>query len=418
MRALLSSVGLALTIVCSAICFAPAATSADRAVLAALQRAAAPVAGHTAVLRRVAADDELDVVLALANQQPFEAAPGAHPWWGTKSRLGLFLQSRRDSGRVYRLAVAAGPNDDCSIAIEQMTAHELVLSCTGEKWATYDNWKFVYDPHAKALVKQFTYAPFHCEGVLRGPRGPRFPMNDGRRSLLVGVGVDGAWQITAAPESAPPAQAAAFGPGGRFRLSKEKNQFGEEFPVIVEGSDGARRRYPLPQSGERAWREARPDDVASRAQLNPAEENEQIGPLQPEGDRLWFGKTFYNSEGSTGVGGFGYFDFAGRKYRLYSPPEIWRWSVSAILVEPGAVWLGLFRRGEYGDIAGGLLRWDRATEQARLFQAASIVTSIGRGGEALYMGARDGLLVLRDERIVSYFVDRTTTGRYRVVPRR
>jgi hypothetical protein len=243
-------------------------------------------------------------------------------------------------------------------------------------------------------------------------------MNNGQRSLLVDVGPEGDWLVTAGPENAPPAQAAAFGPGGRFRLSKEKNQFGSEFPVIVEGPAGSERRYPLPQSDKRTWREARPDDAANPAQLNPAEENEQIGPVQPEGGRLWFGKTFYNSEGATGVGGFGYFDFAGRKYRLDSPPEIWRWSVSAILVEPGAVWLGLFRRGEYGDTAGGLLRWDRATEQARLFPAASIVTSIGRRGEALYLGATDGLLVLRDDRIESYFIDRTTTGRYRVVPRR
>ena len=392
--------------------------SADRAILTALGRAAAPVAGHAAVIRRVAADHELDVVLALVNPQPFESAASGQYWWGTQSRLGLFLQSRQDPGRVYRLAVAPGPNDDCSMGVERMTPEDLVLSCTGEKWATYDNQKFVYDPHAKALVKQFSYAPFHCDGVLRGVRGPRFLMNDGQRALLVDVGPKGDWLVTAAPESAPPAQAHTFGPRGRFRLSKQKNQFGSEFPVIVEGPAGSEHRYPLPQSDEPTWREARPDDALNHAQLNSAEENEQIGPVQPEADRLWFGKTFYNSEGATGVGGFGAFDFASRKYRLYSPPEIWRWSASAILVEPGAVWLGLFRRGEYGDTAGGLLRWDRATEQARLFPALSIVTSIGRRGEVLYMGAADGLLVLRDDRIESYFIDRTTTGRYRVVPRR
>jgi hypothetical protein len=304
------------------------------------------------------------------------------------------------------------------MAIERMTAEDLVLSCTGEKWATYDNQKFLYDAHAKALVTQFSYAPFHCAGVFRGPHGPRFLMNDGRRNLLVAVGAAGEWLVTAGSDSARPAQADTFGPGGRFRIAKEKNQFGDEFPVIVEGPAGSARRYPLPQSDESTWREARPDDVASRAQLNPAEENEQIGPRQAECDRLWLGKTFYNSEGSTGVGGFGYFDFAGRNYRLYSPPEIRRWSVSAILVEAEAVWLALFRRGEYGDAAGGLLRWDRATGQARLFPAVSIVTAIGRRGETLYMGAADGLLVLRDGRIESYFIDRTTSGRYRVVPRR
>jgi len=389
---------------------APAATPADQAVLTALRRAAP--AGQAAVIRRMPAGDELDLVLALASPDPFAAPPGRY-WWNTKDRVGLFLQSRADSGRVYRLAVEPGPNDDCSIAIERMTREELVLSCIGEKWATYDNRKFIYDVRAKALVKQFAYAPFHAAGLVRGPRGPRFLMNNGQRDLLVTVSAEGTWQVWAAPQETPPKPAEVFGPGGRFQLVPEKNRFGEDFPVIAEGE----RRYKLPQSDFETWRAARPDYVGSRPQLNPDEENEQMGPRQAETDRLWFGKTFYDGEGWTGVGGFGYFDCATRAFRLFSPPEIQRWSVSTILVEPEAIWLGLYRRGEYGDTAGGLLRWDRRAEQARRFAAASIVTSIARRGEVLYMGAHDGLLVLRDDRIASFFVDRTSGGSYGVVPR-
>jgi hypothetical protein len=47
------------------------------------------------------------------------------------------------------------------------------------------------------------------------------------------------------------------------------------------------------------------------------------------------------------------------QYRIIAPPEIYAWSVSAILVEPDSVWLALYRRGEYGNYPGGLLRWDR-----------------------------------------------------------
>ena len=74
---------------------------------------------------------------------------------------------------MYRLAVAPGPNDDCSMGVERITPEDLVLSCTGEKWATYDNQKFVYDPHAKALVKQFPTRPSIATECFRR-RGPRF----------------------------------------------------------------------------------------------------------------------------------------------------------------------------------------------------------------------------------------------------
>jgi hypothetical protein len=242
-------------------------------------------------------------------------------------------------------------------------------------------------------------------------------MNNGQRDLLVTVSTADEWQVWAAPQDTPPKPAEAFGPGGRFRLSRDKNRFGSEFPAIVEVSGGGERRYELPQSGFETWRAARPDYVGSRPQLDPDEKNEQVGPHQVLNDRLWFGKTFYDGEGATGVGGFGYFDSANRAFRLFSPPEIQRWSVSAILVEPDAAWLGLVHHGEYGDIPGGLLRWEWQTERVRTFAATSIVTSIARRGDALYMGANDGLLVLGGDKLSSFFIDRTSGGSYRVAPR-
>jgi hypothetical protein len=51
--------------------------------------------------------------------------------------------------------------------------------------------------------------------------------------------------------------------------------------------------------------------------------------VQPEGDKLWFGKTFYDGEGNSGVGGFGYFDTADRQYYLFTPPEVVDCAISA-----------------------------------------------------------------------------------------
>ena len=159
---------------------------ADGAVIAALRRAA-PALPNAAIIRRMAVDDQLDLVVALASRQPQSARMGGRYWWSLQDRLGLFLQARSDPARVDRLALEAGPNDDCATRIERITAQELVLSCIGEKWATYDNRKFVYDIRAKAMVSYFSYPPYWTAQVLRDAGGPHFVMANNQQLLLVDV---------------------------------------------------------------------------------------------------------------------------------------------------------------------------------------------------------------------------------------
>jgi hypothetical protein len=416
-------------------------TVADGAVIAALRRAA-PAMPNAVVVRRMPADDRLDLILALASHQPQGVDAEGRYAWSLQDRLGLFLQSRSDPGRVYRLAIEAGPNDDCATRIERMTAQELVLSCIGEKWSTYDNRKFVYDIRAKAALSYFSYPPYWTAQVLRGRGGPHFVMANNQQLLLVDVDrVTGVLHVAPAAEArrvlsqipmeestvgdrtlhtpVPPLDSVAgFGPGQRFRQSREKNKYGSEYTVIVERPGPNQKSYPLAQSDLLTWQQARPDDAKSFLRPDQAEMNEEIGPHQLEGGRLWFGKSFYNSEGSTGIGGFGYFDAATAAYRLYSPPQIQRWSVSAILVEANSVWLALYRRGEYGNSSGGLLRWDRETAQVRSFAIPDTVTHIATGpGDVVYLGATDGIVVIHGDQITSYFIDRTAGGRYMVAAR-
>jgi len=310
------------------------------------------------------------------------------------------------------LAIEPGPNDDCSTRVERFTTQELVLRCEGEKWATYDNQKFEYDVRARKLVSHFSYAPFSAERVLPGPRFVMAdPISAKDRRLVVDIDTaSGEPDVTTAAEPALQESEEGF---GRFHLSRQKNRYGSEYPVIV--GDG--KTYPLPQTDTQTWQNARPDDAKSYLHPDQAEMNEQIGPHQMDGGQFWFGKTFYNSEGLTGVGGFGYFDTTGASYHLFAVPEIAAWSVSAVLVEPDCVWLALYRRGEYGNYPGGMLRWDRRTSAVQHWDVSWTGTSIARAGDAIYMGATDGIVALRGDRITSYFVDRSAAGQYRMAAR-
>jgi hypothetical protein len=404
--------------------FASAAglTPADHAILD-LVRRTTPALREAAIMKRLALNDRFDLVLAIASPAKIYITGHGEYVWSSQNCIGLFMQERMDASRIFRLATEPGPNDDCYTRVEHMTAQDLVLSCVGEKWSTYDNQKFIYDIRAKALIKHLSYAPFRAARVVQGRRGPQFVMSDTQRQLVVEVdSVTGVPRVVPASERSigtpapPPDPVAEFGPGKEFRLLQKANQYGSAFPVIVERRGQRETLFALPQSDLRTWRQARPDDAKSGLVPNAAEMNEQIGPHQLEGDRLWFGKTFYNGEGSTGVGGFGYFDTLTRSWHIYSPPAIRQWSVSAILVEPDFIWLALYRRGEFGDNPGPLLRFHRTTEQVDVFNTGLTVTHMAVCGDALCI-AGNGLAVLKDGELRTYFVDKTSSGDYRMAAR-
>jgi len=413
----------------------------DRAIVRVMQRAE-PGLKHVIVVKRFPASEQLNLVLATAEPRGGNEFSRDTFGWANTTRLGFFLQDRAEARRIYQLAIMPGVNDECLTRIERMIGRELVLSGAGEKGTICDNQKFVFDLRAKKLVVHFSYLPFRVSHVLQASQGPQFVMTDTQQLLLV-ERRDDDQQLRVVPKEqarstlsrvrmeessvggrvyrtpVPPADVTpAFGPRKRFRLATEKNGDGWDSPLVVEKVGTKEKMYRLPQSDLKTWQLARKDEIANGIPADQPLISEEIGPHQLEGNRLWFGKTFYNGEGRTGVGGFGYFDATTRSYRLYSPAEIYRWSVSAIRVEPDFIWLGLYHFGEYGGDPGDLfLRWDRKTEEVRRFTVRSFISQISRHHNALYLSGFDGIDVLRGDEIQSYFIDRTVNGRYQIVER-
>ena len=415
----------------------------DRAIVQIVQRAE-PSLEHVTIFKRLPVSEQLNLVVVLGRPRRGGSDGFSEDFASmNNTRLGLFLQDKVDAGRVYQLAIKPGLAEDYSPSIERITGRELVLSGTGEKWSVYDNHKFIFDVRAKALLAHFSYPPFWVSQVMQGPQGPQFVMADTLQLLRGETGTaDPDLRVVPKKEArltlsripmkeyapnfpgyrlsripVPPADPTpAFGPRKRFRLATEKNNDGSESPFVMEKVATKEKMYRLPQSDLKTWQQARQDDIANGIPADQPLISEQIGPHQLESDRLWFGKTFYNGDGHAGVGGFGYFDTATRSYHLYSPAEIHRWSVSAIRVEPDFIWLGLSHGGEYGNNSGGLLRWDRKTEEVRRFDVRIGIGRIVRYHDTLYLGG-NGIVVLRGDEIQSYFVDRTVDGRYQIVTR-
>lgn len=416
------------------------ATEPDRAVLS-VMRSSVPDTGQVRVIERVTLDAELDIVVAIGGTKDWPAAQGHFVWWDEHRPVGILLQRRSRPDLIYKIAVSKGPGD-CEIRVERATAMDVVVSCTPEKGLGGPNHRFVYDVRSKALIKQIEYKPISLprifvsgqEAVLVGTDArqliavkyspadkPPFHLLEGaqaqqwtqrvetnigriRPGEIVGPNV----QLYLKPKQFKPVR---FGPGNRFTLIEENKT---KRPVLVDHIGNATKRYPLPQSSYDEFAQARPARVRDGYRRQDTIIDETIGPWQIVNGTLWFAKTFYDGEGHTGVGGFGYFDTKELKYRIYSPAEIVDWSATAMLVEPEAVWLALASNGEYRTDGGGLLRFDRATHKGQRIEFREVVSEMACVGDHLLLATDFGAAVVKDHSVRRFFLDQTTGGQWQV----
>jgi len=166
---------------------------------------------------------------------------------------------------------------------------------------------------------------------------------------------------------------------------------------------------PLPQSTYAQFARARPARVRD-GYVEGTSIEEAIGPYQITGDKIWFGKNFYDGEGTTGVGAIGYFDRTAKKYSFLPIREVLDWSVSNLLIEGDTVWAGLVNHPEGADHSGGLLRHNLKSGITRKYRIDEIIYRIERTPDGLYMSTSNGVYVLKNERLRRYLVEPDIDG--------
>jgi hypothetical protein len=414
----------------------PAATIADSAIFDVIKRTDPGMVNQKVLYRNMVAPS-LDLVIAMGSPAGW-GLDSPVIWWGEKQKLGLFLQEQARPDMVYSLAIAPGFLD-CGARIERATSTETVISCIGEKAYQGLNQKFVYDVRTRALVSHFEYQPFPMlrvfaeSGAKSG--GAVFVGSDTKRLAAVEFKPGGSPEFRILPdaEAAPwlgrvnteqgwvgaeqfrilyvlpddPVRV-PFGPSGAFTFTTKQG-------VVDNNGDNLGKQYPLPQSTFDDFAKSRPQRVKDNYVRENTIIEESIGPVQTEVDKLWFGKTFYDGEGNSGVGGFGYFDASDRQYRLFTPPQLADCSVSAIRVEPDAVWLGIVQLGEYGGSPKGVLRYDRKTATVRRYALADAVYGFSISGNRILIATGSGIAVIEGDQVQRYFVDLASDGGLRFV---
>lgn len=390
--------------------FLQAASPPDSAVFGAFKQEDTGLA-HFALLQRTGVTEDRELVIAIGSPKALSLHQASGTWWSEERKIGLFLQEKAHSERVYSLGMKSG-FPDCAARIERVTVTDSVISCQGEKSWRYPNQKWVYDARAKSLLRQFSYAAFAMYRGFPNADGAVFVGSDRQRLVAVEYRTDREPAFRVLSE----ATARPWTDRVHVLVGTEGIQARRVIDIEADKTPLPAAIPALPRTTYDQFAAARPRRVKDGYVRGATDIHDSIGPWQQEEGRIWFGKSFYDGEGSTGVGGFGYFARNEGRLNMFEPPEIADWSVSAIDVGPDAVWMALVRNGEYGGSSGGLLRYDRQTGAVRRFGLPDIgVRLIGAGGKIV--AATDfGLAVVEGDQVRRYFVDYTTDGRLRVAP--
>ena len=172
----------------------------------------------------------------------------------------------------------------------------------------------------------------------------------------------------------------------------------------------------MPASSYAEFARARPERVSDGYDSASTQIEEKIGPFQVVGDSIWFGKTFYDGEGTTGVGGVGYFTTSRSEYTFLKIREVVRWSVSAIMVEDQSVWIGLVEHPEGPDYSGGLLRYDLKSGTTEKYPIDEVVLRIKRWNDRVYLATSRGLSIMEGGRLNDrYAVEPDIDGKFQLV---
>ncbi|HEV2017254.1 MAG TPA: hypothetical protein VGQ98_02990 [Gemmatimonadaceae bacterium] len=287
------------------------------------------------------------------------------------SMVTLKFQLAERENRQHVWDVATVTDQNLAHRVLRADTASIVISREGGDGQA-DFFKLFLDPRSKKLVKKIDFSP------------------------TIGLDSIGDGQLAAAL-ALPEAMAK------ELKRRDPQPRYGEPSDALLPT---VLRAHPMPTSSYAEFARARPERVGDGYDSAHTAIEEKIGPFQVVGARIWFGKTFYDGEGTTGVGGVGYFDTSRSAYTFLTIPEVVHWSVSTLLVEDQSVWIGLVEHPEGPDYGGGLLRCDLKTGTTEKYPIDEVVLRIKRWNDRVYLATSRGLSVLEGGRLSDrYFVE-------------
>jgi hypothetical protein len=312
----------------------------------------------------------------------------------SSERLRLVISER--SGPAWELRLE-GTGLDIGVSyvrVSRLDKDSVVLQRIDADGLPQSSLKLFFDLNARRLLKTIAFEPVKVV---------RLQVNEGR--VCASVKAAEVAFVSCGGETSQ-SVIAQLGPAGNLPEVRE-HPSSQMYPSPLA--------QPVPQSTYDQFAKARPGRVRDGYSRRSTQIREVVGAFQVVGDRTWFGKAFYDGEGTTGVGGAGYFDAGTAQFTMLPIDELVPWSTSALLVENDDLWLGIVTYPEGPTRSGGLLRYDFATRLTSRYEVTDMAMSLLRQNESLFIGTSNGLYVLRDGRMTRFRYEPNLEGKFEPV---
>ena len=316
--------------------------------------------------------------------------------------FGVFIVYGKTNQTYMVLEISSEDHRCCGPKLETPTKNNVYVHWYSDYGFYSSSDKYEYDLLARRRGSHHKYKQFSVKGASKDKDGLVFSGTYGAtdESLSLHRLENGQWMVEdvakTEPDGAPSVKSIQITNGHRLEVSAKE--------IVVIDRKQRRQSYPAPVPSRDLYKRLRPETrtVSSAGDSFPGSIENEIGPIAFDGERLWFANTFYDGEGTSGLGAIGSFDVASRKYEMRYLPEIARWSASALLLDKGKLWIGLMGRPEGTPYGSGVLRFDTKTGATRTFPIKDYVLSIDRSSDLLYFGTSHGVyeLDLPTDRIV------------------
>jgi hypothetical protein len=328
---------------------------------------------------------EVSQVHVLQEQPLLVAVTGQRGTWERGELLGVFAQRGE---QIVPISILPNEEFPIGVRIERQTSDSITFALADDYGVRSLNLKIFFDPKTYFPKRIVRFAPVRVRRIIMAAGTLTVTGNDGKQDFTAHER-NGVWRVTAAP-AIPPSPT----------------------PSLTSVAQVA----PLPVSTLGQFEHARPEKAKRSAIAGAAQINEEIGPYQREGGKIWIGKTFYDAEGAVGVGDIGYFEPATDAWTFLHIPEMADWSASALLVESDAIWVGLLHKGEGAGDSGGLLLYDRTTRRATTIPLPDVIDKIIRVGKQVYCGTSGGFAVVEEGRARRLEFTPQLDGSYVITP--
>ncbi len=328
---------------------------------------------------------EQPLLVAVSGKQGTREIPAT---WARGELLGIFAH-RGD--QIVPISIQPNEEFPTAVWIEKQSPDSITFGLADPDVGRLSgNLKIFFDPKTYFPRRIVQFAPVNVRGIRLVNGMITLLGSDGNQEFSAQEH-NGVWRVSVSPGIPPPTVAP---------------------PLVGSGAPVP----PMPVSTIAQFEQARSARAKQIPPEVPREVAETVGPYQRVGRKIWIGKTFYDVDGSVGVGDIGYFDETTQNWVFLHIPEMADWSTSALLVEADTIWVGLVRHGEGMSEPGGLLHYSLTAHKATRIPLPDVIDKIIRFRTRIYCGTSRGFAIVEQTQVHRFEFEPQLDGSYAVTP--